>query len=52
MFLFSFAAVRKQLVLAEQYKQLKEKGQLDSYMKKKRRKISEKGKANIPTGTP
>lgn len=40
--------MRKQLVLAEKYKQLKSKGQLDSYVKKKQKKISEKEKAHMP----
>jgi len=43
-------AEKQKLVLAEKYKELKEKGQLDSYVKKKRQQNSKKG-SMMPTRT-
>ncbi|KAF6018802.1 RRP36 [Bugula neritina] len=47
---FLKSSEKQKLVLAEKYKELKEKGQLDSYVKKKRQQNSKKG-SMMPTRT-
>ena len=45
-----FIAEKNKLVLAEKYKELKEKGQLDSFMKRKRKHNAKKG-TSLLTGS-
>ena len=44
-------AEKKKLVLAEKYKELKSKGQLESFMRKKRKQNAQKSDSSFPTRT-